>query len=908
MAKKELRKNGNETNSSVKNSTKRIVIFADGTGNSASSPAKTNVWRIYKALDISPDSNQVAIYDGGVGTSSFTPFAVLGLAFGWGLAKNVRQLYKAVCYAYEHDEAKENRSKIYGFGFSRGAFTIRVLAGMIADQGIIDKEDFPRERDLDRQILAAYRNFRKENFSPSLLSFFGRPLRDFFGAALNKMGSGSAYDRTQNFEYIQRPSCNEKECPRYTEPRDHSIEFLGVWDTVDAYGLPIDEMTLAWDKIIWPLSAKDRNISNRIAHASHALALDEQRESFEPMLWNEALNDNKIETNVKQVWFAGVHANIGGGYADDSLSHISLNWMIEESESYGLQFYQNQKEKLVQAADLNGPIYNNRGGVGIVYRYGPRHVDLLNNSEKKGLWPWLKSWFTDIRKETNEVSIATAKIHHTVFDRIKNSGGAYAPINIPEKYEIVEEDGKKYSTVGEGELGKQYERESGKEAIERRLKQSNIWVDILYGQFWYFMMLFMILTFALYPLIGNWVNTEITNVLSGFGFEFGDIENMIAQVVGSFGKLLRMIPSLVGQIPLPFMDLVGKWAKNFDDYPYVFLMFIGVILLFRWCAGKVGGRAHTNMQLAWSHLSRLKFDTTKLKDVNSNAVKTNAGGVNLSQGPVYKHPGASPLRNWLAHVLDIKKNNKPNTGYLPGTGFGYWIGNPLRYFIEIVSWFLFLGFVFALFSRVVFLVLDVSGSVCSGYEQGDLDKIEIFDPPNPEKSTREIENFNTNDPCFPTNLLMEKDATYYIRIDIDKQWFDASLEANIAGLANSPGSLMGMATIVRRHLFTRWYQPVARIHNTFLDRYPLEDTHEPNPVRKANDNSGDTAPADKCAKISKFDDHLTLCTTITAHRDGQLYFYVNDAILFSPDFLFGFYKNNTGTAKLTVTRLPGSKQ
>ena len=94
---------------------KKIVLFADGTGNSASSPHKTNVWRAYKALDKSPSSNQYAYYDNGVGTSSFTPIAILGLAFGWGLARNVKQLYKFLCQTYSED------SEIYAFGFSRGA-------------------------------------------------------------------------------------------------------------------------------------------------------------------------------------------------------------------------------------------------------------------------------------------------------------------------------------------------------------------------------------------------------------------------------------------------------------------------------------------------------------------------------------------------------------------------------------------------------------------------------------------------------------------------------------------------------------------------------------------------------------------------------------------------------------------
>ena len=108
----------------------KIALFADGTGNSSSNPQKTNVWRSYQALDCSPGSGQRAFYDNGVGTSSFTPTALLGLAFGWGLARNVRQIYGYLCRTYEEGD------EIYGFGFSRGAFAARSLAGFIVASAV----------------------------------------------------------------------------------------------------------------------------------------------------------------------------------------------------------------------------------------------------------------------------------------------------------------------------------------------------------------------------------------------------------------------------------------------------------------------------------------------------------------------------------------------------------------------------------------------------------------------------------------------------------------------------------------------------------------------------------------------------------------------------------------------------
>ena len=110
--------------------TKKIALFSDGTGNSSAKAQKTNVWRLFQAIDQTRD-DQVAKYDDGVGASSNKYLAALGGAFGWGLKRNVIDLYKFVCRNYVAGD------QIYGFGFSRGAFTIRVLTGLIAREGLV---------------------------------------------------------------------------------------------------------------------------------------------------------------------------------------------------------------------------------------------------------------------------------------------------------------------------------------------------------------------------------------------------------------------------------------------------------------------------------------------------------------------------------------------------------------------------------------------------------------------------------------------------------------------------------------------------------------------------------------------------------------------------------------------------
>src|SRR5690349_16062178 len=140
-----------------KSMSKAIVVLSDGTGNSAAKLAKTNVWRMYKALDLTEPadpgiSRQIAFYDDGVGTSSFRPLALLGGIFGWGLKNNVLDLYKFICWNYEDGD------RIYAFGFSRGAFTIRILVGILAREGILHGLT---EEELERHAPDAYRSFRK---------------------------------------------------------------------------------------------------------------------------------------------------------------------------------------------------------------------------------------------------------------------------------------------------------------------------------------------------------------------------------------------------------------------------------------------------------------------------------------------------------------------------------------------------------------------------------------------------------------------------------------------------------------------------------------------------------------------------------------------------------------------------
>lgn len=328
---------------------RKIILLSDGTGNSAGKLFKTNVWRFYEALDVS-NASQVAFYNDGVGTSSIKPLALLGGAFGWGLKRNVLDLYTFLCRNYQPGD------RIYGVGFSRGAFTIRVLTNFILSQGLVSDPD--SSDDLRRKAVRLYRKFRRERTRHYGLHSLARPLRDGWVWLSDVIARGRKYGTIST---VPVPG----------------IEFLGLWDTVDAYGLPVEELERGIDRYIWPLSLNDKTLDARIKKACHALSIDDRRKTFHPLLWDETGIDENVHTDkerLTQVWFTGVHANVGGGYPDDSLSSIALRWMVCEAIKRGLTFNDVSLAAISAKIAPYGRIYESRASMGAAPTIGMRRV------------------------------------------------------------------------------------------------------------------------------------------------------------------------------------------------------------------------------------------------------------------------------------------------------------------------------------------------------------------------------------------------------------------------------------------------------------------------------------------------------------------------------------------------------
>jgi uncharacterized protein (DUF2235 family) len=378
---------------------KNIVLLADGTGNSERSPFKTNVWRLYQALDCTggpgrPD--QIVFYTSGVGSETFKPLALLGGAFGLGVWASVRDLYTFLCRNYQNGDA------IYLFGFSRGAFTVRLLAGLVGRCGIVQGGS---EAELLANIHRAYRAYRRDFLYRASLSPQRPPMFWHW--------------------FLRKPEEDAEQLLRLDMPRAiPSIRFIGVWDTVDAYGMPVDEWKQGIDQWVWPMSVADRTLSDRIERAAQALSLDDERPTFRPVLWTERQTGRRALTGgrLTQVWFAGVHANVGGGYPDDGLAYVTLDWMMNQVER-DLLFHADLRADVRRRADPQGEYYDSRAGVAGYYRYGPRQVARLCDDPIHGVF------------------VARPQIHASVFARIRDREVAYAPISLPPTFDRVDAAG-----------------------------------------------------------------------------------------------------------------------------------------------------------------------------------------------------------------------------------------------------------------------------------------------------------------------------------------------------------------------------------------------------------------------------------------------------------------------------------
>ena len=339
---------------------KRLVVCLDGTWNTPDDKLNaTNVVKIMRAIRSIDDdgTSQVVFYDKGVGTGGPID-RIRGGAFGRGLGENVRDGYRFLANNYEVGD------EIYLFGFSRGAFTARSLAGFIGACGLLNKYTMGK-------LKRAWKHYRTRNRDP------------------RGMGDVACHAGVR-------------------------IRCIGVWDTVGALGVPVER--LKWMNRR-EYAFHDTSLGPDVGCALHALAIDEHRGPFAPTLWQAPVRDGQA---VEQVWFAGVHSNVGGSYDDARLSDITLDCMIKRVRHHTpLAFDDDYIRKHIKANDPLGTIYESRSPLYSVSRLLPYQRVIAGQDG------WVRRFVRRSNRAEHGHAFANEMIHRSVLDRY----GKHAPFN-----------------------------------------------------------------------------------------------------------------------------------------------------------------------------------------------------------------------------------------------------------------------------------------------------------------------------------------------------------------------------------------------------------------------------------------------------------------------------------------------
>jgi uncharacterized protein (DUF2235 family) len=361
---------------------KNLVVLIDGTGNEVATN-ETNVLRLTRMLVNAP-SRQAFIYDPGVGTQGAPTtdlmtqqelLKVLGLGIGTGVYDRIGTAYRALVEQYEPDD------RLYLFGFSRGAYIARALAGLVGKLGILERG--------------------RDNLIPYAIKLYADP---------RNLSLAATFSRTF--------------CDRHPE-----VHFLGLWDTVKSI-FQFEPRDFTFTSVVLPRTFTNANVRT----IRHALAIDERRRFFRTNLWSRPADAPTGGQNVRQVWFAGVHSDVGGGYRDreGSLSTISLAWMVREAQVHGLLVDEGRRDEILGPGsptqpDPLGTMHESLGGWWHVPELVPKWARLGpdRTARRKLYIP---------RGEPRFISEGSI-IHASVLERIDAAIG-YAPSNLPSFYVI----------------------------------------------------------------------------------------------------------------------------------------------------------------------------------------------------------------------------------------------------------------------------------------------------------------------------------------------------------------------------------------------------------------------------------------------------------------------------------------
>jgi uncharacterized protein (DUF2235 family) len=844
---------------------RKIVIFADGTGN-AFRNRESNIWRLYTALDLK-GPNQVAMYIQGVGTAGFRPFAMFDAATGIGVPSNVRKLYRFLCWNWRPGV------EIYMFGFSRGAFTIRTLIGLIASQGLLPTEIDGAQvsrAEMRRNAKAAWRAYRAEKVTwrDSLPTIpIARAIRDAVLAIYRRLLRQRSYAAVRAAIDPLR--------------RNVRIRFAGLFDTVEAYGVPIEEMRTAVDKAIWPISFRNRVLSDKVDFARHALALDDERTTFHPLRF-DMTHEGPWAANarIKEVWFAGVHSDVGGGYPEDALSYVPLTWMIDEIAATatgpegGLRLLPGALDAFRKRASPLAPIHDSRQGLAVLYRYDPRPI--ASGAESGG----------------------PPVIHHSVAEKMVYGTEHYAPLTLPKSAYVLMPDGTRHQIWGfdaddyrkHSSLALQHPAAAmpAIDAIQRLSEPNEAFVALTRDMIWwrrvaYFALLAATLVLIGLPVTASLLSDALDSVVHSLASAVGR-EDLAAWAQRRLDDARDGLSSNLNDLSTTFGGLVPSYAKGWVGalvtQPVTSLAIIIAVLGLYRLNGRLRDRIADNARCVWFFEKR-PDGKASLQDRERKP----------------EEPG------FLVTVARRLRQSRV-------AAFLYMMAS--RYVLPGATLVVIAGLAAALVGRAVLNYQSGAGGVCKETAEKNLLR-------QPKDGVANLaEGFHTSNPCWGTGIYVDKGRLYTVWIEMSEPYLDGRKVVDIMGFRHtSPLYLLGLP--LRRWWTADWFQPIARIGHRGNVEWALQASDGATAPELADDAEisqegtvsicGGPSGLDG-AQVQEIQAHKgirkSFVSQFQATASGELFFYLNDAMTAVP---FGplvtcFYRNNGGAAKVTVELMP----
>jgi uncharacterized protein (DUF2235 family) len=409
---------------------KNIVICCDGTGNEIGTTL-SNVLKLYRILD--KNNKQRVYYNPGVGTigqqNAWQRFrqraaGVFGLVTGYGLDDDVLGAYRFLCETYEVGD------RVWLFGFSRGAYTVRILAAFVHVIGLIG----PDQLNLAGYAFSAYKNSNSD-----------RRIKVLPGMGSVAKDDGSA--RTDEPGRLPSPALQAAwDFSRVAGGHPITIEFVGVWDTVASVIVPRQDGFLPGLQTL-----RFTRTNTSVKTFRQAMAIDERRRMFRLNRWRDPQSyianpfkaGSGVAQDIRQIWFAGVHADVGGGYpeAESGLSKYPLAWMIEEACAKGLLINRAMVNHLVMgspregsrhayvAPDATAKLHNSMTTGWKPLEWLPKQAKWREWAARRVLFGWY------LPRSEPRVIDEGALIHSSVFERMEKLPD-YDPINLPATYRV----------------------------------------------------------------------------------------------------------------------------------------------------------------------------------------------------------------------------------------------------------------------------------------------------------------------------------------------------------------------------------------------------------------------------------------------------------------------------------------